>query len=152
MEPRIRFCTSADGTRIAYATLGEGPPLVWVPDWGANLELEWRHPDGHAFVDRLSCGRLYVTYDRRGLGASQREVDDLSLAAHVADVAALVHHLDLEQFDLLGMSMARRLLLPTPHSTLSGCHVSCCGRRIPVGVEIVRPGTIRSLGELIRET
>jgi len=28
MERQIRFCISADGTRIAYATVGEGPPLV----------------------------------------------------------------------------------------------------------------------------
>ncbi len=35
MEPQIRFCTSADGTRIAFAVYGErsGPPLVWVPGW-----------------------------------------------------------------------------------------------------------------------
>ncbi len=31
MEPQIRFCTSADWTRMAYATLGERPPLVRVP-------------------------------------------------------------------------------------------------------------------------
>ena len=30
MEPQIRFCTSADGTRIAHATVGERPPLVRV--------------------------------------------------------------------------------------------------------------------------
>jgi hypothetical protein len=28
MEQHIRFCTSSDGTRIAYATTGQGPPLV----------------------------------------------------------------------------------------------------------------------------
>jgi len=30
MEPQIRFCTSADGTRIAYAAVGEGPAVVEV--------------------------------------------------------------------------------------------------------------------------
>jgi len=39
MEQQIRFCTSADGTRIGYATLGEGPPLVCVQMWGANVEM-----------------------------------------------------------------------------------------------------------------
>ena len=28
MEQQIRFCTSSDGTRIAYATVGQGPALV----------------------------------------------------------------------------------------------------------------------------
>jgi hypothetical protein len=28
MEQQIHFCTTDDGVRIAYATVGEGPPLV----------------------------------------------------------------------------------------------------------------------------
>ena len=90
MEPQIRFCTSADGTRIAYSTVGEGPPLVRVPSWGENLELDWQHPDARNFLESLGRGRLLVGLDRRGLAASQREVDDLSLEAQVADVEALV--------------------------------------------------------------
>ena len=56
MEPQIRFCTSADGTRIAYATVGQGPPLMLVLGWGGNMELEWRHPNGSAFIERLAQG------------------------------------------------------------------------------------------------
>ena len=40
MEPQIRFCTSADGTRIAYTTLGDGPPVVYVSGWGVSIELD----------------------------------------------------------------------------------------------------------------
>ena len=54
MEPQIRFCTSADGTRIAYATLGEGPPLVWVIGWGGSVELSWEHPEGRGFMEGLA--------------------------------------------------------------------------------------------------
>ncbi len=90
MEPQIRFCTSADGTRIAYATLGEGPALVWVPGWATNLELEWQHPDPRAFFESLGRGRLLVLISRRGFSPSQREVDDLSLEAQVGDLAAVV--------------------------------------------------------------
>ena len=28
MQQHIRFCKAADGVRLAYATSGEGPPLV----------------------------------------------------------------------------------------------------------------------------
>ncbi len=45
MEPQIRFCTSADGTRIAYATLGKWPPLVFAYGWTNSLERHCRH--GH---------------------------------------------------------------------------------------------------------
>ena len=102
MEPQIRFCTSADGTRIAYATLEAGPPLVQVSGWGGNMEAFWRHPEYHTYLESLSRGRLYIEFDRRGTGASQREVSDFSLDAQVADVAAVADQLQLEQFDLLG--------------------------------------------------
>ncbi len=39
MEPQIRFCTSADGTRIAYSTVGEGQPLVLASAWGRRPKL-----------------------------------------------------------------------------------------------------------------
>jgi len=150
MEPQIRFCTSADGTRIAYATLGEGPALVLVPPWGANLERDCEHPDCNAFLQRLSRGRLYVTFDRRGVGASQWEVDNFSLEAQVADVVAVVDHLKLERFDLWGhldgaaISVAYAAQNPQRLSRLVLWAV------YPCGVEIVRPGAARGLVELIR--
>jgi class 3 adenylate cyclase len=151
MEPQIRFCTSADGTRIAYATLGEGPPLVVSPGWPANMESDWKHPVGHAFLESLSRGRLLVSFDRRGVGASQRQVDDLSLEAHVADVAALVDHLQLERFDLFGGVDAG-----TVSVAYAAQHAERVSRLVlwaayPCGVEVARPGAARSLAELIRQ-
>jgi class 3 adenylate cyclase/pimeloyl-ACP methyl ester carboxylesterase len=152
MEPQIRFCTSSDGTRIAYATMGEGPPLVAVPSWGTNVERDWQHPDGHLWVERVAQGRLYVAFDHRGVGASQRDVGDLSLEAQVADVAAVADHLQLERFDLWGVlegaavsvayaaqhpERVSRLVLWAPYSS---------------GVEIARPGATRALVEMIRES
>jgi len=150
MEPQIRFCTSADGTRIAYATLGEGPPLVFVTGFGGNVELDWQHPDGRAFYESVSEGRFFVSFDRRGVGASQREVDDLSLEAQVADVAALVDHLELERFDLLGgadsapVGIAYAAQHPERVSRLVLWAPYTCGE------EIATPEEARSLVELVR--
>jgi class 3 adenylate cyclase/pimeloyl-ACP methyl ester carboxylesterase len=151
MEPQIRFCTSADGTRIAYATMGEGPPLVQVPAWAGNLEHEWEHPDSRAFLESVTRGRLYVRFDGRGVGASQREVDDFSLEAHVADVAAVVDHLQLERFDLWGMLDGAAISV-----AYAAQHPERLSRLVlwspyPCGVEIARPGAIRSLVEMMRE-
>jgi pimeloyl-ACP methyl ester carboxylesterase len=88
MEPHIHFCTSADGTRITYAAVGEGPPLLVVPGWGHNVELDWKQRGGHEFFESLSQGRMVASLERRGAGASQWEVDDLSLEAQAADLAA----------------------------------------------------------------
>ena len=37
MEQEIRFC-ELDGRRIAYATIGEGPLLLFASRWISHLE------------------------------------------------------------------------------------------------------------------
>ncbi len=150
MEQQIRFCTSADGTRIAYATLGAGPPLVHVPGWGASLELDWQHPDGRAWYERLALGRFLVAFDRRGVGASQREVEDFSLEAQVADVAAVVDHLQVERFDRFGVIDGAAVSV-----AYAAQHPERISRLVllaayPSGEETARPEAIRSVAELIR--
>jgi pimeloyl-ACP methyl ester carboxylesterase len=104
MEPQIRFCTSADGTRIGYALNGspDDPPMIPVRGWGYVLEAYWAHPWGWHFEEVEGRHRRVVDYDRRGCGASQRDASDLSLAAHVADLSAVADALSLERFDLMG--------------------------------------------------
>ena len=51
--------------------------------------------------ERLASGRRLVTFDRRGVGGSQRDVDDVAIPAQVADLAAVVDKLGLESFDLV---------------------------------------------------
>jgi class 3 adenylate cyclase len=150
MEPQVRFCTSADGTRIAYATMGEGPPLVCVPQWGANVEAIWGYPDSRAFLESLSRGRLFVSFDRRGVGGSQGEVDDFSLEAQVADVAAVVDHLKLERFDLWGMLEGAAISVAYAAQNPERVSRLVLWSAYPCGVEIVRPGAARGLVELIR--
>ena len=103
MEPQLRFCASADGTRIAFYALGQGPPRVFVAPWIVNLEQDLERPEGRAFFESLGDGRQLVWFDRRGVGASQRNVDDVSLEAQVADLTAVVDSLGLEQFDLIAL-------------------------------------------------
>jgi DNA-binding CsgD family transcriptional regulator len=38
MRQEIRFCTTADRVRIAYATAGHGPPLVKAANYLTHLE------------------------------------------------------------------------------------------------------------------
>ena len=104
MEQRIQFCTSADGTRIAYSTTGEGPPLVVVSGWLASMDVASKFPQGRALGDSLGRDRLTIGFDRRGLGASQREVEDVSLGPHLSDFSAVVDHVQLKRFDLLGFA------------------------------------------------
>ena len=48
MKQSIRFCTSSDGVKLAYAVTGDGPPLVMSATWLTHLEPA-RHPERRAF-------------------------------------------------------------------------------------------------------
>jgi len=104
MEQQIGYCTTSDGVRIAFATYGEakGRPLVLVESWYYSQTLEWAFPPARGLLEQLGKGRPLVTYDRRGKAASQRDVDDFSMEAQVSDVSAVVDHLALDRFDMLG--------------------------------------------------
>jgi len=44
VDQEIRFCRTADGARLAYATHGRGPPLVRAATWLTHLEFDWSSP------------------------------------------------------------------------------------------------------------
>lgn len=104
VRQEIRFCRAADGTRIAYATHGAGPPLVIVACWLSNLQHDWVSPVWRHFLDDLGRLATVVRYDERGFGLSDWDVRDFSFEARVADLEALVDMLGLGRFALLGMS------------------------------------------------
>jgi pimeloyl-ACP methyl ester carboxylesterase/DNA-binding CsgD family transcriptional regulator len=71
MEQDIRF-TTLDGRRIAYATLGQGPLLVFGAKWVSHLEEEWEDRRARAFYEDLARTHRVVRYDRLGAGLSDR--------------------------------------------------------------------------------
>jgi class 3 adenylate cyclase len=103
MEPRIQYTQTEDGVSIAFWTLGEGMPFVHMPRHPfSHVELEWQFPEMRRWYERLAQKRMLVRYDGRGSGLSQRNVTDYSLDALVLDLGAVVDHLGLEAFALLG--------------------------------------------------
>ena len=78
------FTTSKDGTKIAYETAGDGPPLVIV--WGA-LGLR-ASPFAKAMRDELAKSFSVYDYDRRGRGESG-DTQPYSVAAEVEDLRAV---------------------------------------------------------------
>ena len=73
MELDIRFC-DLDGRRIAYATVGEGPVLLFGGRWVSHLEEEWADPRARSFYEELAGTHRVVRYDRLGAGLSDREL------------------------------------------------------------------------------
>ena len=105
MEQKIGFCTSTDGARIAYATVGEGPGLVIIPGWISNVQKSWEEPEVRRFYESLALHHTLVHYDQRGNGLSDRNRTDFTLESDCQDLETVIDHLKLERLALFGLSL-----------------------------------------------
>jgi pimeloyl-ACP methyl ester carboxylesterase/DNA-binding winged helix-turn-helix (wHTH) protein len=100
----IRYCTTSDGVRLAYASIGNGPPLVKASNWLTHLDFEWGSPIWRHWWSALSLHHRVIRYDERGNGMSQRDVCDVSFDTWVRDLETVVDAAGLDRFPLLGIS------------------------------------------------
>jgi class 3 adenylate cyclase/pimeloyl-ACP methyl ester carboxylesterase len=88
--------------RIAYSARGRGEAIIWQSLFLAQMlagEEGYERRLETNFIDR---GMMVVRFDPRGVGLSQRNLNDFSLEARVQDLAAVVKALRLKSFDLVG--------------------------------------------------
>jgi pimeloyl-ACP methyl ester carboxylesterase/DNA-binding CsgD family transcriptional regulator len=104
VDQDIRFCTTRDGVRIAYATAGKGPLIVKAPNWLSHLEYELKSPLWRHWWQELTSDYTLLRFDQRGCGLSDWEVADISFEAWVSDLEAVVEEYGARDFALLGMS------------------------------------------------
>lgn len=100
----VRFQRSADGTRIAFAVHGSGPPLLLASCWLSHLEFDWESPVWRHFLLELGRFATVIRYDERGFGMSDWDVSDFSLEARVADLEAVVDAAGFPRCAMVGMS------------------------------------------------
>jgi pimeloyl-ACP methyl ester carboxylesterase/DNA-binding CsgD family transcriptional regulator len=101
---QIRFCASSDGTRLAVATVGEGPPLIKAATWLSHIEKEPYNLLSRHWIAELSRDHTLIRYDSRGCGLSDRDVERISMEAWLADLESVVAEAGVERFPLLGIS------------------------------------------------
>ena len=100
----IRFCTSVDCVRLAVATVGQGAPIVRAATWLTHVEKDADNLCNRHWGAELSREHLYVRYDSRGCGLSDRDVERFSVEAWIEDLEAvadaleLAGHLDRDHF------------------------------------------------------
>jgi pimeloyl-ACP methyl ester carboxylesterase len=89
------------GTTFAYRQLGasHGLPVIFLNHLGAVLD-NW----DPRVVDGIAARRRVITFDNRGVGASQGSTPD-SVEAMARDAVAFIQALGFEQVDLLGFSL-----------------------------------------------
>jgi pimeloyl-ACP methyl ester carboxylesterase/DNA-binding CsgD family transcriptional regulator len=89
-ELQMRFTTTSDGVRIAYAVLGEGTPFVFT--WGphsSHNQLAWQIPSLRSGMVRLSEVAQSYFFDWRNNGLSSGTEEGLTLEAGVRDLEAI---------------------------------------------------------------
>jgi pimeloyl-ACP methyl ester carboxylesterase/DNA-binding CsgD family transcriptional regulator len=101
VRPAIRFVSTPAG-RVAYSVTGSGPPLLYFLGWVSHLELMWELPAHRRFVEVLAREFTVVRYDRVGCGLSDRARDVFTLESELAVLDALIEHLGLDRYALLG--------------------------------------------------
>jgi len=101
-QPHVRFLTTDDGVRIAYAEHGAGPPLVFVRGWISHLEHLWQDGDFRAYFEALGQHCRVIRYDARSNGLSDWDVGEVDLDALVTDLEALMDTLALERATIYG--------------------------------------------------
>ena len=110
LPQQIRFCTSHDGVRIAYATSGAGAPLVKAANWLSHLEFDGSSPVWNHLLRELSRDNTLVRYDARGCGLSDWDVE-LSFDAWVRDLETVIEASSCERFPLLGISQGAAIAI-----------------------------------------
>lgn len=111
MRHTIRFCTTGDGVRIAYATAGHGRPLLRVGGWLTHVEHDWGSPVWRHWLRELTRGHTLARFDIRGSGLSDHAVDEQGLDAWVRDLEAVVDSLGWRRFPLLGLCQGGAIAL-----------------------------------------
>lgn len=102
------YYEAADGTKLAYLDVGEGPVVVLLHALMANHAVNWVDP-GHVEA-LLAAGFRVVAPDMRGHGQSDASEGEASYSplVHADDARRLIAALQLEPVSLVGYSYGSR--------------------------------------------
>ncbi len=86
----VQYAVAADGTRLAWSAIGDGPPLVKTANWLNHFEFDFESPIWRGWIKELAADFRLIRYDERGNGLSDWNTPELSLDAFVDDLACVV--------------------------------------------------------------
>ena len=101
---QVQFCVARDGTSLAFALTGTGPPLVKAANWLSHLDYDWESPVWRHWLRELSSRYRLLRYDERGCGLSDWDIERFAFDDWVEDLETVVDAAGLDRFALLGIS------------------------------------------------
>ena len=151
------IATSADGTHIAWTE--QGPR-----DGSANVAAVMLHSLGSSGamwtpqIAPLAAVRRVIAVDTRGHGRSQAPTGSYSLDQLGRDVLAVVDHLGVEQFHVIGLSLGGQMAMWLATHATERVHSIVLANTAPkIGtdeswqsrIEAVRSGGMRSIRDAV---
>jgi pimeloyl-ACP methyl ester carboxylesterase len=97
----------ADKLHIAYQVFGQGTiDLIFCPGFVSNIENYWEAPSMTHFLERLASFARVITFDKRGTGLSDRELDSPcpTLEDRMDDIRAVMDAVGSKKAALFGFS------------------------------------------------
>ena len=125
MPPETKYARSPGGA-VGYQVFGEGPvDLVFVTQWGTNIDNYWDEPTAARYLDRLASFSRVILFDKRGTGVSDHvPMDDLPpMDSWMEDILAVMDAAESERAvivgDTEGAAMAILFAATYPERTVS---------------------------------
>ncbi|WP_298333896.1 alpha/beta fold hydrolase [uncultured Erythrobacter sp.] len=118
---------SFDGANLAVTVVGEGRPLVLVHGLFSSAEMNWIK-FGHT-AKLVEAGFQVIMPHLRAHGASTKShhAGDYPVGVLTKDLAALVEHFDLSDYDLGGFSLGARTSAKGVIDGLTPRRLALCG-------------------------
>ncbi len=107
MNPPVTKYTKVGDSYVAYQVSGDGPlDLLYMPGLVSHVDMKWEYPPLRHIFERLSSFSRFISFDRRGAGAS----DPVSLDAlptwedWIEDVSAVLDATESKRTAILAWS------------------------------------------------
>ncbi len=103
--PETRYARTADGVHIAYQVVSDdGPDLLLSQGFISHVELLWDYPPAADLLRRLASFSRLITFDKRGVGMSDRGVGFPTVEERTDDITAVIDAVGGDSVHLLGES------------------------------------------------
>ncbi|MEX0343714.1 MAG: alpha/beta fold hydrolase [Rhizobiaceae bacterium] len=101
--PNIRYTQSATGQSLAYAIVGDGPPVVRMYP-GSHLEVEWNTAREQALFELICRRNRLLRLDPIGIGMSDRKLERFDFDDMAEDIRIAADAAGLNEFILCSES------------------------------------------------
>jgi class 3 adenylate cyclase/dienelactone hydrolase len=111
VAPETRYARSGD-VSIAYQAFGDGPfDIVVSLPASSHVELAWEVPMMRAYFERLASFARVISFDKRGVGLSDKSAGYSSPETRMDDIRAVMDSAQSERAAVIGWSEGVRLSL-----------------------------------------